>query len=64
MIRVEQLLAAPVEQGAAAGMPVSGASAPLAELHATFGGTRKELAAHLGLSERTLYRRLKALGLA
>eukprot|EP01133_Synstelium_polycarpum_P004902 gene4903-5694_t len=64
VIRVEQLLAAPVEQGAAAGMPVSGASAPLAELHATFGGTRKELAAHLGLSERTLYRRLKALGIA
>jgi transcriptional regulator with PAS, ATPase and Fis domain len=31
---------------------------------ATFPGTRRELAAHLGLSERTLYRRLKALGLA
>ncbi|MEG1116177.1 MAG: helix-turn-helix domain-containing protein, partial [Janthinobacterium sp.] len=29
-----------------------------------FGGTRKDLAAHLGLSERTLYRRLKALGIA
>ncbi|QDZ28960.1 sigma-54-dependent Fis family transcriptional regulator [Noviherbaspirillum sp. UKPF54] len=29
-----------------------------------FGGTRRELAEHLGMSERTLYRRLKALGLA
>ncbi|WP_435873644.1 helix-turn-helix domain-containing protein [Pandoraea cepalis] len=28
-----------------------------------FQGTRKALAAHLGLSERTLYRRLKAEGL-
>jgi transcriptional regulator of acetoin/glycerol metabolism len=27
-------------------------------------GTRRELAARLGLSERTLYRRLKALGRA
>ena len=64
VIRVEQLLAAPVEQGAAPDMPLRGASAPLDELHATFGGTRKALAAHLGLSERTLYRRLKALGIA
>lgn len=64
VIRVEQLLAAPVAQGAAPDMPLRGASAPLDELHATFGGTRKALAAHLGLSERTLYRRLKALGIA
>ena len=64
VIRVEQLLAAPVEQGAAPGMQVRGDSIPLAELHASFGGTRKELAAYLGLSERTLYRRLKALGIA
>ena len=64
VIRVEQLLAAPVEQGAAQGMQVRGDSIPLAELHASFGGTRKELAAYLGLSERTLYRRLKALGIA
>ena len=64
VIRVEQLLAAPVEQGAWSGMALRGASIPLAEVHATFGGTRKELAAHLGLSERTLYRRLKALGIA
>ena len=64
VIRVEQLLAAPVEQGAAQRMQVRGDSIPLAELHASFGGTRKELAAYLGLSERTLYRRLKALGIA
>ena len=64
VIRVEQLLAAPVEQGAAPAKPVRGDSVPLAELHASFGGTRKALAAHLGLSERTLYRRLKALGIA
>ncbi|AOZ03176.1 Fis family transcriptional regulator [Cupriavidus sp. USMAHM13] len=31
---------------------------------AAFRGTRRELAAALGLSERTLYRRLKSLGLA
>jgi transcriptional regulator with PAS, ATPase and Fis domain len=30
----------------------------------SFTGTRRELAQHLGLSERTLYRRLKELGLA
>lgn len=64
VIRVEQLLVAPVEQGAALGMQMRGDSIPLAELHASFGGTRKELAAYLGLSERTLYRRLKALGIA
>ena len=31
---------------------------------AAFTGSRKALAAHLGLSERTLYRRLRALGLS
>jgi transcriptional regulator with PAS, ATPase and Fis domain len=36
----------------------------LAEIVATFQGTRRELATQLGISERTLYRRLKALGLA
>ncbi|HJV51905.1 MAG TPA: sigma-54-dependent Fis family transcriptional regulator [Noviherbaspirillum sp.] len=30
----------------------------------SFGGTRRELAEHLGMSERTLYRRLKTMGLA
>jgi transcriptional regulator with PAS, ATPase and Fis domain len=38
--------------------------ADLAQRAATFEGTRRELAIQLGLSERTLYRRLKALGLA
>jgi DNA-binding NtrC family response regulator len=36
----------------------------LARRIATFQGTRRELATQLGMSERTLYRRLKALGLA
>jgi transcriptional regulator with PAS, ATPase and Fis domain len=36
----------------------------LARLVATHRGTRRELAAQLGMSERTLYRRLKSLGLA
>jgi transcriptional regulator with PAS, ATPase and Fis domain len=40
------------------------AAGSLAAVLATFGGTRSELAAHLGISERTLYRRLKAQGLA
>ncbi|WP_040263438.1 sigma-54 interaction domain-containing protein [Pseudomonas massiliensis] len=35
----------------------------LAKAVASFSGSRKALAAHLGMSERTLYRRLKALGL-
>lgn len=38
--------------------------ATLAQTLAGFGGTRKELAASLGISERTLYRRLKEQGLA
>jgi transcriptional regulator with PAS, ATPase and Fis domain len=40
----------------------SGASLP--EAIATFAGTRSELATELGISERTLYRRLKKQGLA
>lgn len=35
----------------------------LAHALQTFDGSRSELAKHLGLSERTLYRRLKALGI-
>ena len=38
--------------------------AALRQLVASSQGTRKELAHQAGLSERTLYRRLKALGLA
>jgi transcriptional regulator of acetoin/glycerol metabolism len=37
--------------------------AELRQLAATSQGTRKELARQAGLSERTLYRRLKGLGL-
>ncbi len=40
------------------------AAVPFAQQAAAFAGTRSELAAHLGISERTLYRRLKAQGLA
>ena len=46
----------------APGKPVRDASVPLAELYRTFGGTRKELAAYLGLSERTLYRWVQQAG--
>ncbi|MFK8331258.1 sigma-54 interaction domain-containing protein [Pseudomonas sp. BJa5] len=35
----------------------------LAQALESFGGSRSELARHLGLSERTLYRRLRELGL-
>jgi transcriptional regulator of acetoin/glycerol metabolism len=38
--------------------------AELRQLAETSQGTRKELARQAGLSERTLYRRLKVLGLA
>ncbi|MDD0839735.1 sigma 54-interacting transcriptional regulator [Curvibacter sp. HBC61] len=44
--------------------PTAVPPADLATAIATFQGSRKALAQHLGLSERTLYRRLKALGLA
>ncbi|MCP2073104.1 UNVERIFIED_ORG: transcriptional regulator with PAS, ATPase and Fis domain [Pseudomonas lini] len=39
-------------------------SRALAQVLATFKGTRSELAEHLGVSERTLYRRLKEQGLS
>jgi transcriptional regulator of acetoin/glycerol metabolism len=53
---------APPSEAAPADSP--GVPADLTGIVATFNGTRRELADHLGLSERTLYRRLKALGLA
>jgi transcriptional regulator with PAS, ATPase and Fis domain len=60
VIRTEHLPAAP-----AGPLPAPApAASSLAAVLATFGGTRSELAAHLGISERTLYRRLKAQGLA
>ncbi|WP_369751594.1 helix-turn-helix domain-containing protein [Pandoraea sp. B-6] len=45
-------------------MRTTGGEVDLATVVRDFQGTRKALAAHLGLSERTLYRRLKAEGLA
>jgi transcriptional regulator with PAS, ATPase and Fis domain len=44
--------------------PVISADVPLPEAIAAFIGTRSELATALGISERTLYRRLKKQGLA
>ena len=64
VIRAEHLPAAPTGQVFAPPMPVHAVTGSLATVVATFGGTRSELAAHLGISERTLYRRLKEQGLA
>jgi len=40
------------------------APADLAQVLRTFAGTRRELAQHLGWTERTLYRRLREAGLS
>lgn len=64
VIRAEHLLAAPMCPVSMPRIPLAHPEAPLAEMLAGFGGTRKELAARLGMSERTLYRRLKQQGLA
>jgi len=63
VIRLDHLPAMPLATGSLPRMPARAAGTTLAEVHASFTGTRKELAAYLGLSERTLYRQLKALGL-
>ena len=60
VIRIAHLPAFPAQTGAA---PKAGKGAP-GGIPARFDGTRSELAAHLGISERTLYRRLKRQGLA
>ncbi|CAH0347871.1 sigma-54-dependent Fis family transcriptional regulator [Aquabacterium sp. CECT 9606] len=70
IIRAEYL---PAELGADARPPAASGSGiqashrwdddGLREVVKAFRGTRLELAAHLGMSERTLYRRLKSLGL-
>jgi transcriptional regulator of acetoin/glycerol metabolism len=67
VIRVEHL---PDALRAAHGgaLPSPGSAAPdddnLRRVAGSFHGTRKALAARLGISERTLYRRMRALGLA
>ncbi|MNH32316.1 Limonene hydroxylase [compost metagenome] len=63
LIRPEHL---PEDIGPAGMVTGSGRRNHLAELAQAleqFKGSRSELASHLGMSERTLYRRLKALGL-
>jgi transcriptional regulator with PAS, ATPase and Fis domain len=64
VIRAEHLPAAPAGPVHAPPGAPQAAAASLATVVATFGGTRSDLAAQLGISERTLYRRLKAQGLA
>ncbi len=54
----------PAGSAASAGPPTNIGDAELRQLADAFQGTRKALALQAGLSERTLYRRLKALGLA
>lgn len=63
VIRAEHLPALGAARPGAHRISVQPSGSTLAELHASFGGTRKQLAATLGLSERTLYRKLKELGL-
>jgi transcriptional regulator with PAS, ATPase and Fis domain len=57
--------APPTQAGRTIGHAMGGASDEvLGDALRRFSGTRSELAAHLGMSERTLYRRLKQRGLA
>jgi DNA-binding NtrC family response regulator len=60
VIRTEHLPSAPADVPAAR---APAAAHSLSAVLGTFDGTRSELAAYLGISERTLYRRLKAHGL-
>ena len=65
LIRPEHLpddIGPPIAPGATRGRGHSDLS-ELAQALEQFQGPRSELARHLGMSERTLYRRLKALGL-
>ncbi|WP_416195087.1 sigma-54 interaction domain-containing protein [Pseudomonas sp. MH10] len=64
VIRSAHLPAAPasISPQASSATPLEGGT--LVQIMATFKGTRSELAKHMGISERTLYRRLKAQGLA
>jgi transcriptional regulator of acetoin/glycerol metabolism len=59
-----RLPAAPHRAGPAAAPHTGLDDASLAAFARQFSGSRKALAAALGMSERTLYRRLKQAGLA
>jgi transcriptional regulator with PAS, ATPase and Fis domain len=65
VVRAEHLPEAlgPVVPRPPATAPAAADESALRQLASTFTGTRHELAARLGLSERTLYRRLRALNL-
>ncbi|WP_373890116.1 sigma 54-interacting transcriptional regulator [Massilia sp. DJPM01] len=64
VIRIEHLPVAPAIRVIPTAIRTDAAGDGLPTVLATFDGTRGELAAHLGISERTLYRRLKEAGLA
>ncbi|RQR56890.1 PAS domain-containing protein [Burkholderia sp. Bp9126] len=66
-IRVEHLPDEVAQAGGPARQPDAARTLPddeLVRIARTFRGTRRALAEHVGLSERTLYRRLRALGVA
>ncbi|RQS64944.1 PAS domain-containing protein [Burkholderia sp. Bp8963] len=66
-IRVEHLPDEVAQAGDPARQPDAGGTLSddaLARIARTFRGTRRALAGHVGISERTLYRRLRALGIA
>jgi len=64
VIRVTHLPALPAVASVQASVPAPLDKHRLVEVLSTFKGTRMELARHLGISERTLYRKLKEHGLA
>jgi transcriptional regulator with PAS, ATPase and Fis domain len=64
VIRSVHLPAAPASISPQISIPPPFNGGTLVDVLATFKGTRSELAKHMGISERTLYRRLKEQGLA
>lgn len=64
VIRSVHLPAAPASISPQVSIPPLFNGGTLVDVLATFKGTRSELAKHMGISERTLYRRLKEQGLA
>lgn len=64
VIRSVHLPAAPASISPQISIPPPFNGGTLVDVLATFKGTRGELAKHMGISERTLYRRLKEQGLA